>query len=88
MYCYLENDNLAPPVRKALVAVMSERDEHAEICRDGDGNPEPDSELRDFELVPLSEDWKEYFDCEVKPFAADAWVDESYATRRTAKSDV
>jgi hypothetical protein len=33
---------------------MSERDEHAEICRDGDGNPEPDSELRDFELVLLA----------------------------------
>ena len=35
---------------------MSERDEAAEICLDADGNPEPDTELRDYENVPLKED--------------------------------
>ena len=33
---------------------------------------------RDHELVPLSEDWQEYVEREVKPFVPDAWVDTSY----------
>src|SRR5262249_20192670 len=32
---------------KVVLNTLSERDETAEICRDRDGNPEPDSELRD-----------------------------------------
>jgi len=35
---------------------LSEKDPKAEICRDKKGNPEPDSDLRDTELVPLPED--------------------------------
>jgi hypothetical protein len=35
---------------------LSERDETAEICRDADGNPEPDPELRDIENAPLKQD--------------------------------
>jgi len=35
---------------------LSERDETAEICRDADGNPELDPELRDIENVPLKQD--------------------------------
>ena len=37
-----------------------------------------DSELRDHELVPLGEDWREYLKREVLPFVPDAWVDETY----------
>lgn len=48
-----EGIKLDVPVRKALLNALSERDETAEICRDRKGNPEPDSELRDTELVPL-----------------------------------
>ena len=44
---------LAPPIRKAILAAISERDENAEICRDKDDKPEADSELRDTENVPL-----------------------------------
>lgn len=66
------------PVMKAIVEALSTRDEAAEICRDKDGNPEPDTQLRDHELVPLKEDWRDNFAREVKPFAPDAWVDESY----------
>ena len=40
------------------------------------GKPEPDSNLRDTENVPLKEDIKEYFNREVLPFAPDAWIDE------------
>ena len=53
------------PVRKAIFNVMSERDESAEICRDADGNPEPDTELRDYENVPLKENIHDYFKREV-----------------------
>ncbi len=69
---------IGAPVKKAILAALSERDETAAICRDGDGNPEPDPELRDYELVPLVEDWKAYIAREVTPFVPDAWVDETY----------
>ena len=62
---------------KAMLSALSERDETADICRDSKGNPEPDPELRDYERVPLKEDIKEYFEREVKPYAEDAWIDES-----------
>ncbi|TIR35247.1 MAG: SAM-dependent DNA methyltransferase [Mesorhizobium sp.] len=41
------------PVKKAIFAALGERDPNAEICRDGKGRPEPDSELRDTENIPL-----------------------------------
>ncbi len=68
---------LPAPIKKAILAALSERDETAEICRDRDGNPEPDSELRDYENVPLKEDIYEYFEREVRPHVPDAWIDES-----------
>jgi type I restriction enzyme M protein len=40
------------------------------------GKPQPDSDLRDTENVPLSEDVEEYFKREVLPHAPDAWIDE------------
>ncbi|NBC49109.1 MAG: N-6 DNA methylase [Gammaproteobacteria bacterium] len=68
---------VSAPVKKAILAALSERDEEAETCTDKQGNPEPDTELRDQELVPLGEDWREYLAREVTPFVPDAWVDES-----------
>ncbi len=68
---------LPAPLRKAILNVMSERDESAEICLDADGDPEPDAELRDYENVPLKEDIHAYFDREVRPHVPDAWIDES-----------
>lgn len=41
------------PVKKAILAALSERDPEADICRDKKGNPEPDPELRDTENVVL-----------------------------------
>ena len=64
-------------MRKAILNVMSERDESAEICLDADGDPEPDAELRDYENVPLKEDIHAYFEREVMPHVPDAWIDES-----------
>ena len=41
------------PLLKALLNALGERDQTAEICRKKNGDPEPDAELRDTELVPL-----------------------------------
>jgi type I restriction enzyme M protein len=66
---------LPAPVRKAILAALGERDETAAICRDKEGNPEPDPELRDTESVPLAEPVEVFFEREVKPHVPDAWVD-------------
>ncbi|HPJ17746.1 MAG TPA: class I SAM-dependent DNA methyltransferase [Actinomycetota bacterium] len=68
---------LSAPQRKAVLAGLSERDQNAEICVDGKGNPEPDPQLRDTENVPLKEDIHEYFAREVTPHVPDAWIDET-----------
>jgi len=68
---------LAAPVRKAILSALSERDETATVCRDKDGNPEPDPQLRDTENVPLAETVEEFFAREVKPHVPDAWIDET-----------
>ena len=68
---------LGGPVKKAVLAALLERDEDAAICVDGDGNPEPDPELRDYENVPLTEDVREFFEREVKPYVEDAWIKQS-----------
>lgn len=65
---------LVSPMKKAILAALSECDESAEICRDSEGSPEPDPELRDTEKVPLFEDIHAYFEREVKPHVPDAWV--------------
>jgi type I restriction enzyme M protein len=62
---------------KAVLAALGERDETAAICRDRKGQPEPDPELRDTEIVPLKESIEAYFEREVKPHVADAWIDHS-----------
>lgn len=66
---------LAAPMKKAILNALSERNEEAEICRDKDGNPEPDPELRDTESVPLSESVDAFFEREVRPHVPDAWID-------------
>lgn len=62
-------------LEKALLTALSERDETAEICLDSKGNPEADTELRDYENVPLKENIDEYFNREVKPHVPDDWID-------------
>ena len=68
---------LAAPELKAILEALSERDETAEICTDSKGRPEPDTELRDTENVPLKEDIEAYFQREVLPHVPDAWIDHS-----------
>jgi type I restriction enzyme M protein len=66
---------LPAPVRKAILSALSERDEAAAICRDRDGEPEADPELRDTESVPLAESVDAFFEREVKLHVPDAWID-------------
>jgi type I restriction enzyme M protein len=73
---------LAAPVARAILSALSERDETAAICRDAEGGPEPDPELRDAESVPLAKSVEAYFEREVKPHVPDAWID---ATLRDEK---
>ncbi len=77
---------LSTPQRKALWTALGERDERADICTTK-GKPEPDTGLRDTEIVPFG--WgnnakthdaeratiQAYFDAEVAPYVPDAWID-------------
>jgi type I restriction enzyme M protein len=78
---------LVTPARKAILSALAERDESAAVCRDQDGSPEPDPELRDTESVPLPTgddpvdaegvpaSVRAFFEREVKPHVPDAWID-------------
>jgi type I restriction enzyme M protein len=68
---------LSAPELKAIQNALGERDEEAAICRDRNGKPEPDAELRDTETVPLRESIEDYFRREVLPHVPDAWLDHS-----------
>ena len=65
---------LSASVQKAILSALSERDETAAVCRDKDGHPEPDPELRDTENVPLAERIEDFFAREVQPHVPDAWI--------------
>lgn len=65
------------PVIKAIWQAIGERDESADVCTDGKGNIEPDTDLRDTELISFRDDIRAYFDREVKPHVPGAWIDES-----------
>ncbi|OKH51273.1 restriction endonuclease subunit M [Calothrix sp. HK-06] len=68
---------ISAQIKKAILNALSKRDETADICKDKDGNPEPDVDLRDYENVPLKDNIDEYMKQEVLPHVPDAWVDES-----------
>jgi type I restriction enzyme M protein len=60
---------------KTIIEALCEKDETADVCKDAKGNPEPDSDLRDTENVPLKEKIEDYFKREVLPHVPDAWID-------------
>jgi type I restriction enzyme M protein len=62
---------------KAILSALSERDDAVPVCTDKHGNPEPDTDLRDYENVPLKDDIDAYMAREVLPHVPDAWVDGS-----------
>ncbi len=69
--------SLSATVLKAFVTAFGERNDDADVCKDSKGKIEADTELRDTENVPLSEDVDSYFEREVLPYAPDAWIDAS-----------
>ena len=77
--------NLTKGELKKVIDTVGIRDENAEICKDASGNPEPDSELRDTENVPWGTDVYAYFKKEVKPYALDAWLNESIKDEKDNK---
>jgi type I restriction enzyme M protein len=77
---------LTKSLREAVLDALSKRDEAAEICRDEDGNPEPDPELHDTENVPLKEDIQAYFEREVKPHVPDAWINRAIVDHKDGKA--
>ncbi len=64
---------------------QSLRKENGEIERNSKGDPEPDSNLRDYENIPflrkneigklVDQTIQEYFDREIRPHLPDAWID-------------
>ena len=50
-------------------------EETAVVVTDKKGNPKPDTKLRDYERVPLTEDIDDYYQQEVKPHLPDSWID-------------
>lgn len=65
---------IAAPLRKAILNALSQRDESAEICYDKNGWQEADSDLRDYEYIPLKQDIAAYFAREVTPHMPEAWI--------------
>ena len=49
--------------------------ETGDVVRDKRGTPKPDTKLRDYERVPLTENVDDYYQREVKPHVPDSWID-------------
>ena len=63
---------------KAIWTALSEKDETADVCMKTKKEVEADTDLRDTEIIPLSEDIEEYFEREVLPHVPDAWIDQDH----------
>jgi len=70
---------------KLLQKHLSEHDDEAEICKDKKGNYEPNTDLRDYENIPLLENINEYFKREVTPHVPLAWIDEKKVDAKDGK---
>lgn len=60
---------------KTVLASFGERDANAQPVMDDKGNVQADSDLREFENVPLNQSIDDYFAREVLPHVPDAWID-------------
>jgi len=67
------------PEQKLFRSVFTQKDPEAEPVLKGgrDEGYEPDTDLRDFENIPLKDDIEAYFELEVLPHVPDAWMDRS-----------
>jgi type I restriction enzyme M protein len=69
--------DLRNSVYNAIERVLGEQDPEAAICRDGNGDPEYDTDRRERERIPLGTDPHKYFEEEVAPYLENAWINES-----------
>ena len=60
---------------KAALACFGERDPNAQPVQGEKSNVQADSDLREFENVPLNQSIDDYFAREVLPHVPDAWID-------------
>jgi len=77
-----EGIKVRKPVRTDILDALSEKDPDAEPVRDTKGRLESDTDLRDYENVPLAEDVFDYLEREVKPHVPDAYIDEDYTDEK------
>jgi type I restriction enzyme M protein len=68
--------------RRAILDALSQKDTEAPPVMGKDGLPEADSDLRDYERVPLAETVDDFFAREVQPYVPDAWVSQSYTDEK------
>ena len=68
---------LSATIKKLVLGAAYRYDLDGEPLVDENGNPQPDSDLRDYENVPLVETIEEYMQREVLPHVPGAWVDET-----------
>ncbi len=61
-------------LRKVIDTLFSHQSKHAPVSKDSKGRAVADSDLRDYEYVPLTETIEDYFQREVHPFWPDAWI--------------
>ncbi|MDC3012377.1 type I restriction-modification system subunit M [SAR86 cluster bacterium] len=57
------------------ITIEQPKVENGEVVRDKKGNPKPDSNLRDHEKVPKSQDIEQYYSREVEPHLPNSWID-------------
>lgn len=67
---------------KALVSAFGVRDPKGDAVTDSEGNLISDSELSDYENVPLTMDIRDYLAKEVLPHLPDAYIDETFRDER------
>lgn len=73
---YKKKSSWKAPEKKLFRNVFTQKDSDAEPVQIGsDEEYEPDTELRDYENIPLKNDIEAYFNKEVLPFVPDAWMD-------------
>jgi type I restriction enzyme M protein len=75
-------------IEKAIIDVFGIKDESFPVCKDKNGTPIPDPDLKDFENVPFTEDYDTYMQREVLPFAPDTWIDETIVDWGTATKKI
>src|SRR5699024_601005 len=62
-----------------------QRDEEGNVVLKKNKQPTADAKLRDTEDIPLKENIDEYFEREVIPFNADAWMDRKKIGRASCR---